>query len=65
MFKVRYLIDGLVIGTEGFVNQAFTLSRGYFGGARKIGARKMRRVRTELRMLRDLQKDPVSPATNK
>jgi putative transposase len=58
--KARHLIDGLVIGTESFVNQAFAMSRGYFGEARRSGARKMRRVRTMLRTMRDLQKDPVS-----
>jgi putative transposase len=58
--KARYLIDGLVFGTEGFVNRAFALSREYFGEARRTGARKLRRVRTTLRTMRDLQRAPVS-----
>ena len=58
--KARYFIDGLVIGSEGFVNRVFALTRGYFGERRQSGARKMRRVRTGLRTMRDLQRDGVS-----
>ena len=58
--KARYLIDGLVVGSEGFVNRAFALSREYFGARRRSGARKLRRVRTELRTMRDLQRNVVS-----
>ena len=58
--KARHLVDGLVIGTEGFVNEVYGLTRGYFGKARTSGARKLRRVCTSLRTMRDLQRDPVS-----
>ena len=55
--RARYLVDGLVIGSEGFVNRVFGLTRGYFGEGRASGARKMRGVETELRTMRDLQRD--------
>ena len=58
--KARHFLDGLVLGHEEFVNQAFALSREYFGSVRKSGARKLRGVRTELRTMRDLQKDAIS-----
>jgi putative transposase len=55
--RTRYFVDGLVIGSESFVNQVFALSRGYFGAKRKSGARRMRRVATSLCTMRDLRKD--------
>jgi putative transposase len=58
--RVRHLSDGLVFGSEEFVNKVFILSRGYFGPSRKTGARKLRGVRTKLRSMRDLQRDPYS-----
>jgi putative transposase len=58
--KARHFVDGMVIGSEEFVNRAFALSRECFGASRQSGARKLRGVRTELRTLRDLQKNPVS-----
>ena len=58
--KARHLIDGLVFGTEDYVNRTFALSREYFGAARKSGARKLRRVQTVLRTMRDLQRDAMS-----
>lgn len=57
--RVRYFLDGLVIGSESFVNRAFLLSRGFFGAARRSGARKMWRIDSTLRTMRDLKKDPV------
>jgi len=57
--KARYFVDGLVIGSAGFVDGVFALTRGYFGANRKSGARKIRRVRTELRTMRDLQRDAL------
>jgi len=57
--KARHFLDGLVIGSETFVNQAFALSKSYFSEARRSGARKIRRVRTALRTMRDLQKAPI------
>jgi len=58
--KVRYFLDGLVIGTERFVNGNFALTRTHFSAARSSGARKMRRIRSALRTMRDLRKTPVS-----
>ena len=58
--KTRYFIDGLVIGSEEFVNRVFELTREYFGGRRRSGARKLGRVRTALRTMRDLQRKAVS-----
>ena len=55
--RTRYFVDGLVIGSEAFVNQVFALSRGYFGPKRESGARRMRRVATSLCTMRDLQRD--------
>ncbi len=40
--KVRYFTDGAVIGSNAFVNEAFTASRERFSERRKDGARKMR-----------------------
>ncbi len=54
--KARYFVDGLVIGSEGFVNGVYALTRGYFGERRKSGARKLRGVRTALWTMRDLQR---------
>jgi hypothetical protein len=54
--RVRHFTDGLVIGSEGFVDTAFALARGYFGKKRRSGARKIRQVDTPLRSMRDLGK---------
>jgi REP element-mobilizing transposase RayT len=40
--RVRYFTDGLVIGSRGFVNEAFTSARERFGPKRKDGARRLR-----------------------
>jgi hypothetical protein len=40
--RVRYFTDGAVIGSRGFVNEAFVAARERFGSRRKDGARKMR-----------------------
>jgi hypothetical protein len=58
--RVRYFTEGLAVGGEGFVDGVFALARERFGARRKTGARKFRRVDTELRSLRDLRKDSVS-----
>ena len=58
--RVRYFLDGLALGSEGFVNGVFALSREYFGSKRTSGARKLRGVRTELRTMRDLRKEALS-----
>ncbi len=58
--RVRYLIDGLVIGSENFVNGIHAATREYFGRRRRDGARKLRGVRSDLRTMRDLRVDAVS-----
>jgi hypothetical protein len=40
--RVRYFTDGAVIGSRGFVNEAFVAARERFGSQRKDGARKLR-----------------------
>jgi REP element-mobilizing transposase RayT len=40
--RVRYFTDGAVIGSRGFVNEAFAAARERFGAHRKDGARKLR-----------------------
>ncbi len=40
--RVRYFTDGAVIGSRGFVNEAFVAARERFGPRRKDGARKLR-----------------------
>lgn len=55
--RTRYFVDGLVIGSEAFVNQVYTLSRGYFGKKRSSGARRMRQVASSLCTMRDLRRD--------
>ena len=58
--RVRYFTDGAVIGSRGFVNEAFMAARERFGVKRKDGARKMRGAGAAaagvLWSLRDLQK---------
>jgi hypothetical protein len=59
--RVRYFADGVIIGSRGFVNEAFTLMRERFGPRRKDGARKLRGSAAAaadwLWSLRDLRKD--------
>ena len=59
--RVRYFTDGAVIGSRGFVNEAFANARERFGPKRKDGARKMRgggaAAAGILWSLRDLTKD--------
>ncbi len=55
--RTRYFVDGLVIGSESFVNHVFALTRDYFGKKRESGARRMRRVTSSLCTMRDLQRD--------
>ncbi len=42
MKRVRYFTDGAVIGSKGFVNEAFAGARERFSNRRKDGARRMR-----------------------
>ena len=53
--RVRYFVDGLVIGSKGFVNRVFQMTRERFGPKRRDGARKIRGIRTELQSMRDLR----------
>ena len=55
--RTRYFVDGLVIGSESFVNRVFALSREYFGEKRESGARRMRQVATSLCTMRDLRRE--------
>ncbi len=53
--RVRYFVDGLVIGSGGFVEAVFALSRGWFGAGRRRGARPLARADTPLRSMRGLR----------
>ena len=53
--RVRYFVDGMVVGSRGFVEGVFVLSRGWFGAGRREGARRIAGVATDLRALRGLQ----------
>ena len=59
--RVRYFTDGAVIGSRGFVNEAFVAARERFGSQRKDGARKLRgsgaAAAGALWSVRDLKKD--------
>jgi len=57
--RARYVADGMVFGTKGFLNHTFRLSRTWFSAGRKDGARKIRAVDTELCTMRDLQVRPL------
>ena len=57
--KVRYFVDGMVIGTKGFVEGVFQLSRGWFGSGRKDGARRIAGAATELTTVRTLRVKPM------
>jgi REP element-mobilizing transposase RayT len=59
--RTRYFLDGLVMGSESFVNEVFGMMRGYFGTKRQSGARRMRGVATELCTIRDLQRQAIVP----
>jgi putative transposase len=58
--RIRYFTDGAVIGSRGFVNEAFGAGRSRFGEKRKSGARKLRgeaaAAAPALWSLRDLKK---------
>jgi hypothetical protein len=55
--RVRYFTDGLVLGTREFVEQAFALTREHFSAGRRSGGRRLVRVETRLRVMRDLKQD--------
>lgn len=59
--RIRYFGDGLVLGSEAYVNEIFQEFRNLFSPKRRTGARKLRRLPfVELRTLRDLKKNVVS-----
>jgi len=61
--RLRYLTDGLVLGSRSFVDSVFGLARAYFSEKRKSGARTIREIEwektKELRLysMRALKKD--------
>ena len=59
--RIRYFGDGLVLGSEAYVNGIFQEFRSHFSPKRRTGARKLRWLPfVELRTLRDLKKNVVS-----
>ena len=59
--RVRYFTDGVVLGSQRYVNEFFEEKREYFGASRKTGARKMKGGQWGgLCTARDLQMDPIS-----
>ncbi len=61
--RVRYLADGMVLGSRGFVERVFRLSRGEAGrfpATRRDGARPIRGVTTELCTMRDLRRTALA-----
>ena len=59
--RLRYLSEGMAIGTAAFVEALFQSERGSFGASRKSGARKMKGGDwEELRVARALAIEPVS-----
>ena len=53
--RVRHFVDGMVIGSAGFVDRAFRWTRDRFGPQRRDGARRIRGVATELRSMRECE----------
>jgi len=61
LLRIRYLTDGLVFGTELFVERLFLQYRSHFGEKRKSGPRPLRElVNSHLHTLRALRKSAVS-----
>ena len=59
--RVRYFSDGLVLGSQGFVDQVFEQYRSEFGLKRRTGARGMKFGHWNgLCTMRDLRKQVVS-----
>jgi REP element-mobilizing transposase RayT len=55
MHKVRYFVDGGVIGGQAFVEEVFRAKRARFGERRQSGARPIRQCEAPLYTLRDLK----------
>ncbi|MDF1824052.1 MAG: transposase [Verrucomicrobiales bacterium] len=66
--RVRYFCDGAILGSAEFINGVFSREQGRrqrYGKTRVTGARKMRGAEWgELRVLRDLQKEVISPTSS-
>ena len=59
MCQVRFLTDGMALGTTPFVERIFSWCRGLFSAGRQSGARPMRGIATPLRTMRDLRSRPI------
>jgi REP element-mobilizing transposase RayT len=60
--RIRYFLDGGVLGSAAFVEKVFELNRERFGLKRKNGARPMKGAEWEgLCVLRDLKSDRIGP----
>ncbi len=57
--RVRYFVDGMVIGTREFVDGAYVLTPGWFGKRRTSGARHIMRAETPLCSMRALRVRPL------
>ena len=61
--RIRYLSDGVAIGSQGFVDAFFERQREAFGSKRTDGGRRMKGAQWgEMRVLRDLKKNDVVTA---
>jgi len=59
--RLRHLTDGLVLGSEQFVQEAFDRYRSHFGKKRISGARSIRGLASgDLHVIRDLRTDAIS-----
>jgi hypothetical protein len=58
--RVRAMVEGLVFGTQPFVEASFQISRDVFGPNRRDGARRIRGAETALYAMRDLKHNPGS-----
>jgi hypothetical protein len=59
--RVRYFTDGVVLGSQEYVEEVFRKHRGEFGVKRKTGARNMRWADWQgLCTIRDLRQEVVS-----
>ncbi|MFT5413651.1 MAG: putative transposase [Verrucomicrobiales bacterium] len=59
--RIRYFTDGVVLGSQEFVDQFFQSRKEQFGSARRSGSRRMKGAKWgNLRVLRDLKDDFVT-----
>ena len=60
--RVRYFTDGLVVGSESFIEEFFAARREIFSVSRRSGARRLKGGDWgDLRSARDLSVEPVVP----